>query len=92
MAQYWGPVDTANQNSNGMDFQPVPYEDEDRKFQINLNADGTFQSFRYGGASKYLNTIKAWASLFQIKHGNGAFVNTEVIRSIILITYEQFSC
>ena len=60
-----------------MDFQPManPYTPEDRKFQVNLNDDGTFKDFKYGGKPEYLNTIKAWASLWQVKLGKGAYVN-----------------
>ena len=76
-----------------MDFQPFakPYGDEDRRFQINLNDDGTFKSLKYGGKPEYLNTIKAWASLYQIKEkGSGAYVNTEVISFITLVACKQF--
>ena len=61
-----GPVDPSNQNSNGVKFRPEPKHSA--KFQVNLNADGTFKDFKTDVTEpRYLNVMRAWASLFQIK-------------------------
>ncbi len=57
-----------------MDFQPFakPYGDEDRRFQINLNDDGTFKSLKYGGKPEYLNTIISLKILISLNSGSAS--------------------
>ena len=48
-----------------------------KKFQVNLNSDGTFKSFKTDVTDPAMvNIIKAWASMLQIKRTDGgSYVN-----------------
>merc|ERR1712045_367057 len=65
-SEYMGPVDPRNQNTNALTFAPA--EQASTKFQVNLNADGTFKDFKTEATDpKVTNIIRGWASLFQAK-------------------------
>ena len=41
-------------------------------FQVNLNSDGSFKNLKTAATDpEMLNVIKGWASLMQVKKGNG---------------------
>ena len=41
-------------------------------FQVNLNSDGSFKSLKTDATDpEMLNVIKGWASMMQVKKGNG---------------------
>merc|ERR1712018_10553 len=65
-SEYMGPVDPSNQNTNGLSF--VNADESSATFQVNLNQDGSFQSFQTDKTdATTLNIIRGWASLLQIK-------------------------
>ena len=41
-------------------------------FQVNLNSDGSFKNLKTDATDpEMLNVIKGWASMMQVKNGNG---------------------
>ena len=61
-AEYLGQLDPSNLNSDGLNFQPAATQRFN--FQVNLNTDGSFQSFKSATTSaRVLNVIRGWASL-----------------------------
>ena len=77
-----GPVDPRNQNTNALTFAPA--EQASTKFQVNLNADGTFKDFKTEATDpKVTNIIRGWASLFQAKVDAGdklSYVSEKEVR------------
>jgi hypothetical protein len=65
-SEYMGPVDPSNQNTNGLSF--VPADQTSTTFQVDLNPDGSFASFKTATTdANLLNIIRGWASLLQVK-------------------------
>ena len=81
-----GPVDPRNQNTNALTFAPA--EQASTKFQVNLNADGTFKDFKTEATDpKVTNIIRGWASLFQAKVDAGdklSYVSEKEVRFVTL--------
>ena len=69
-------------NTDGMTFRSQTGTGWNRNngkkmFQVNLNSDGTFKSFKTDVTEPAMvNIVKAWASMLQIKRADGgAYVN-----------------
>merc|ERR1712018_1009823 len=69
-SEYMGPVNPSNQNSNGLTFAAGAVTQA--TFQVNLNDDGSFRSFKTDQTGHILNVMRGWASLFQVVKSSGA--------------------
>ena len=56
---------------------------DSKKFQVNLNGDGSFQSLKTDVSDPaMLNIMKAWASMFQVKkasNGERSYVSEKEV-------------